>query len=181
MRLLPVLWLTSQRSQHLTVLSGQSSVKKYSKHWRGFYAQPQCWKNLTSTSPSFCNQILLSMGLELCWASLMRMMRSIPSCFSARSFFLAKRNCPQLRNNVWLLNWPAMQSFQVYLLGRPFLIQTDHRALEWLDKLKENNVHLTWWSLSLQTFWFEVKHRPGQNNGNARDALSRAPPIDTKG
>ena len=53
------------------------------------------------------------------------------------------------------------QSFQVYLLGGPFLIQTDHRALEWLDKLKENNARLTRWSLSLQPFRFQVKHHPG--------------------
>ena len=33
----------------------------------------------------------------------------------------------------------ACQSFQVYHLGRRFEIQTDHRALEWMDKLKENN------------------------------------------
>ena len=30
----------------------------------------------------------------------------------------------------------ATHSFRVYLLGRPFIIQTDHRALQWLDKLK---------------------------------------------
>ena len=73
----------------------------------------------------------------------------------------------------------ACQSFRVHLLGRPFLIQTDHRALEWLDRLKENNARLTLWSLVLQPFQFEVKHRPGRDNGNA-DALSRAP-IDATG
>ena len=73
----------------------------------------------------------------------------------------------------------ACQSFRVYLLGRPFLIQTNHHALEWLDRLKENNACLTRWSLALQPFQFEVKHRPGQDNGNA-DALSRAT-IDATG
>ena len=37
----------------------------------------------------------------------------------------------------------ACQSFRVYLLGRCFEIQTDHRALEWMDKLKENNERMT--------------------------------------
>jgi len=31
----------------------------------------------------------------------------------------------------------AVQAFKVYLLGRPFQIQTDHRSLMWLDRLKE--------------------------------------------
>ena len=62
------------------------------------------------------------------------------------------------------------QAFRVYLLGRNFTIQTDHRSLEWLDRLKENNARLTRWSLASYTF--VVEHRPGAKNGNA-DALSR--------
>ena len=65
------------------------------------------------------------------------------------------------------------QAFRVYLLGRPFTIQTDHRALQWLDRLKETNSRLTRWSLALQPFQFTVQHRAGKANANA-DALSRA-------
>ena len=36
----------------------------------------------------------------------------------------------------------AVQMFRVYLLGRPFIIQTDHRSLEWLDRLKDSNNRL---------------------------------------
>ena len=50
----------------------------------------------------------------------------------------------------------ATHAFRVYLLGRPFTIQTDHRALEWLDRLKENNPQLTRWSLALQPYDFRV-------------------------
>ena len=31
-------------------------------------------------------------------------------------------------------------------------IQTDHRALKWMDRLKETNSRLTRWSLALQEF-----------------------------
>ena len=72
----------------------------------------------------------------------------------------------------------ACQSFRVYLLGGHFTVQTDHRALEWLDRLKENNSRLTRWSLALQAFDFDVVYRAGSANGNA-DALSRAPPENT--
>lgn len=31
----------------------------------------------------------------------------------------------------------GIQAFRVYLLGQKFEVQTDHRALEWLHRLKE--------------------------------------------
>ena len=66
----------------------------------------------------------------------------------------------------------AVQTFRDYLLGRLFTIQTDHQALEWLDRLKENNSRLTRWSLALQPFDYRVEHWRGHLNGNA-DSLSR--------
>lgn len=67
----------------------------------------------------------------------------------------------------------ATHAFRVYLLGRKFTIQTDHRALEWLNRLKDNNAKLTRWSLALQPYDFVINYRPGNTNGNA-DGLSRA-------
>ena len=66
----------------------------------------------------------------------------------------------------------GVHAFRVYLLGRPFVVQTDHRSLEWLHRLKENNARLTRWSWSLQPYNFSIEHRAGRKNGNA-DALSR--------
>ena len=68
----------------------------------------------------------------------------------------------------------ATQAFRLYLLGKPFIVQTDHQALEWLDRLKENNAKLSRWSIALQPFKFQVRHRPGKDNSNA-DSLSRLP------
>ena len=64
----------------------------------------------------------------------------------------------------------ATHAFRVYLLGKPFSIHTDHRSLEWLDRLKDNNPRLTRWSLALQPYSYTVKYRAGTN----ADALSRA-------
>ena len=66
----------------------------------------------------------------------------------------------------------AMQHFQVYLLGRLFVVQTDHRALQWLDQAKDTNSRLCRWSLAMQPYQFKVEHRAGTDNGNA-DSLSR--------
>ena len=48
----------------------------------------------------------------------------------------------------------AVHAFHVYLLGRPFTIQTDHRSLEW------------------QPDDFQVNYRTSKANANA-DGLSR--------
>ena len=58
----------------------------------------------------------------------------------------------------------GIEAFKVYLLGRHFIVQTDHRALVWLDKLKEKNSRLTRWSLNLQQYSFTVEHRAGTSN-----------------
>lgn len=66
----------------------------------------------------------------------------------------------------------SVQAFHTYLMGRTFVIQTDHRALEWLDRIKDTNARLTRWSLFLQAYSFTVRYRAGTANCNA-DALSR--------
>ena len=66
----------------------------------------------------------------------------------------------------------GVEAFRVYLLGRQFHVQTDHRALQWLNQFKESNARLTRWSLALQPYQFLIEHRAGISNANA-DALSR--------
>ena len=62
----------------------------------------------------------------------------------------------------------AVEPFRVHLLGRRFVIQTDHRSLEWLEKLKnQTHARLCRWSLSFQPYIFEVQHRAGVLNQNA--------------
>eukprot|EP00731_Ephydatia_muelleri_P003215 Em0001g3215a len=68
----------------------------------------------------------------------------------------------------------SMCHFRTYLMGCQFTVETDHRALLWMDRLKDSNSRLTRWSLSLQPFDFTVTHRKGPKNGNA-DGLSRMP------
>lgn len=44
----------------------------------------------------------------------------------------------------------TIEAFKVYFLGRHFIIQTNHHALEWLTQLKDKNARLTCWSLALE-------------------------------
>ena len=80
-------------------------------------------------------------------------------------YFTVEKECLAIKLGV--------QAFKVYLLGKPFCVQTDHWALVWLDKLKDKNSRLTRLSLALQPFQFSVRYCVGRANGNA-DALSRA-------
>ena len=70
---------------------------------------------------------------------------------------------------VWSVNY-----WRTYLLGKPFDVVTYHQCLTWLQGLKEPKGRLARWILSLQEYQFQIKHRPGRQNGNA-DALSRFP------
>ena len=68
----------------------------------------------------------------------------------------------------------GIQHFAVYLMGKPFRIQTAHPALQWLNNFKEKNSRLTRWSLALQPFTFTIEHKKGKDNAN-EDTLSRMP------
>ena len=68
----------------------------------------------------------------------------------------------------------GIKAFTTYLIGKPFVLQTDNRALTWLQTFKDKNARLTRWSLALQPYTFMVQHRKGRDNANA-DALSRLP------
>ena len=68
----------------------------------------------------------------------------------------------------------GIKAFATYLVGKPFILQTDHRALTWLQTFQDKNMRQTRWSLALQPYTFEIQHRKGRDNANA-DALSRLP------
>ena len=68
----------------------------------------------------------------------------------------------------------GIKTFQPYLYSRKFTVHTDHHALKWLRTTKDVTGRLARWSLFIQQFDFNIKHRPGITNGNA-DGLSRHP------
>ena len=64
--------------------------------------------------------------------------------------------------------------FRHYLVGRAFILRTDHASLRWLKNFKEPEGQLARWLEVLDTYNFTLEHRPGVKHGNA-DALSRGP------
>ena len=57
---------------------------------------------------------------------------------------------------------------------RRFTLVTSHRALQWLNCLKDPDGTAARWQQNLAPFDYEVRHRPGKSIGHA-DSLSRAP------
>lgn len=68
----------------------------------------------------------------------------------------------------------ALHHFRPYLYGQPFLLRTDHASLTWLLSFREPEGQVARWIEALQSYQFEIQHRPGHLHGNA-DALSRRP------
>lgn len=67
-----------------------------------------------------------------------------------------------------------LKQFRPYLLGRNFIVRTDHASLAWLQTMKDAEGQIGRWLLSLQEYSFTLEHRPGRRHANA-DALSRFP------
>ena len=95
--------------------------------------------------------------------------------YGSRSLTKAERNyCAIRRELLALVLVYFMRHFRAYLIGRPFVVRTDHTALQWLQGFKEPEGQVARWLDQLQEFDFSLEHRPGKCHQNA-DALSRLP------
>ncbi len=93
--------------------------------------------------------------------------------YASRLLNKAKRNYCVTDKELLALKY-FTEYFRQYLLGREFLIRTDHQALKWLFSLKEPKGRIARWIEILSAFNFTVEYRPGKKHGNA-DGLSRCP------
>ena len=66
------------------------------------------------------------------------------------------------------------QHFKHYLLGKEFVLRTDHNSLRWLHNFQGIEGQLARWLEQLARFQYKIVHRPGRVHSNA-DALSRLP------
>ena len=84
-----------------------------------------------------------------------------------------KRYCSTYRELYAVVKF--IKHFRVYLLGRHFVVRTDHASLRWLLHFRDlESGMLARWLSTLSEYDFELQHRPGSQHGNA-DGLSRMP------
>jgi len=70
-----------------------------------------------------------------------------------------------------------LKYFRQYLLGRSFIIRTDHAALTWLKKTPEPIGQNARWVELLEEYTFQIQHRPGDKHCNV-DSISRHPCLN---
>ena len=93
--------------------------------------------------------------------------------FGSRSLSKEERNYCVTRKELLAIVY-FMNYYRHYLLGRKFLVRSDHHALQWIFKLKDPSGQMARWQEQLANFDFEILYRPGRQHSNA-DGLSRIP------
>ena len=94
-------------------------------------------------------------------------------CCASRSLNKSERNYNTTKKECLAIVW-GIKMFRSYLAPRKFEVYTDHAALQWLKSMKTQDALLYHWAASLEDYDFEVKHKPGKQQGHV-DGLSRLP------
>ena len=105
--------------------------------------------------------------------SVVRAGMECPMAFASRLCSAAERNYNVTRRELLAVMF-ALKIFRQYLLGREFVIRTDHAALQWLKRTPTPIGQQARWVEQLEEFQYRIQHRPGDRHQNA-DAMSRRP------
>ena len=95
-----------------------------------------------------------------------------PISFASHGFSNSECNYCVTRKEM-LAVYKYVEYFKHYLLGKSFLLRTDHKALVWMLSCKTPKTsQYCKWTAVLQNYDFQIEHRSGIKHLNA-DALSR--------
>lgn len=91
--------------------------------------------------------------------------------YASKKFDNTQRKWSTIEKEAYAIVW-VIKKWRHYLLGKKFLLKTDHKPLCWLRSKKDLNNKLGRWCLDLQQYQFDIEHVKGEDNVVA-DALSR--------
>jgi hypothetical protein len=126
--------------------------------------------------PSFEKEFILitdgsKIGLGAVLAQMNEENKEVVIAYASRSTVGAEKNYPPTELECLAVFW-GIKHFQKYLVGRKFVVITDHAALKGLTDGKEQTGRRARWVMKLQQFDFKIVHRSGKKIKNV-DALSR--------
>jgi transposase InsO family protein len=96
-----------------------------------------------------------------------------PVWFASRSLKPAETRYSTSEKECLGVLW-AIEKFRGFVEYSHFIVETDHQALQWLQRVKEPSGRLARWFFTLQMYDFEVRYRPGKSPAmRGADAMSR--------
>ena len=94
-----------------------------------------------------------------------------PVAYASKKLSSAECKYSTLHHECLAIVW-GMTKFRLYLAGKPFILQTDHKPLSYLNQAKFQNDQIMRWALALQEYDYMVESIPGKDNVVA-DYLNR--------
>lgn len=94
-----------------------------------------------------------------------------PTSYASRPLNKSELNYSVIEKELLSIVW-SVKIFKPYLIGRKFIIRTDHRPLVYLFSFPGNSSRLSKFRLILEEYNFTIEYVPGKKNAVA-DALSR--------
>lgn len=100
-----------------------------------------------------------------------------PICYASRKLLPREVHYATTEKECLGIIWAVTKMFKCYIYAKHFILIVDHNPLVWLNRVKDTNQKLYRWSLQLQEYDYEIRHRAGKEHINA-DVLSRIYHLD---
>ena len=101
-----------------------------------------------------------------------------PILYVSKKLLGRESNYPVDEREALVIVW-AVQKMHRFLYGQHFVLETDHRPLQYLNSAHPKSPRLMRWSLALQPYYFTIRYIRGKDNFCA-DYLSRGCAADTE-
>ena len=83
--------------------------------------------------------------------------------YASKKLSSAKCKYSSLKRECLATVW-GMTKFRLYLAGKPFILQTDHKLLSYLNQVKFQNDRIKTLARALQGYDYKIESIPGKDN-----------------
>ena len=95
-----------------------------------------------------------------------------PLAYGSKKLTHAERKYSTIEKECLAIVW-GITKFRLFLAGKPFILQTDHKPLSFMNQAKNSNDPVLQWTLGLQGYDYQVQDIPSKNKIVADYYLSR--------